>query len=150
MLISFFLLKTSKSVCPFITRDCGVVFNSTTGELQTQEFYNISFESECFLNLTNCDVGGCYSIEDMTGSFKVGYAPGISNSLFDQINISGARMRQFRSGISFIPTQATVWLNFSIKNNLTFYTLHPFQPRENITEFEISEVRYGLPVCYGV
>ena len=151
MFITCFFLKFSKSVCPLITDTaCGVSYNSSTGQISAQEYINISFESECFLNLTNCQVGGCYSIEDMTSSFRVGYAPGITNSLFHQVNISGARMRLFSSGISFIPTQTSVWLNFSIKNNISFYSLHPFQPTENITEFEISKVRYGLPVCYGI
>ena len=149
--IELLSVNETNSTCPFFAYGCSIYHNITSdGIYQSQEYYNISFESQCFLNFTGCIVGGCYSIFDTTSQFKIGYAPGISNSIFNEINISGARFRQFSSGISIVPTQTDFWLNFSIKRSQDFYSIHPFQPYENVNQYEISSLLYGFPVCYGV
>lgn len=148
-MISLFLHLSSATVsCPFVTEECNFFINTT--EMANKNAYNVSFETECSFNFTDCKSGGCYTLFDTTSKLRVGYAPGITRSLFEEVNISGADWKLFDSGIVIRPQSTNFTLSFLVKNKTSFYTLHPFEPRESVSEYEISKIKYGLPVCHGL
>ena len=134
--------------CPFVTDGCDFYVNTT--EMKEKKSFYVPFETKCTLNFTSCRTGGCYTIFDSTANMKVGYAPKLLRSLFDEVSVTGARWKLFDSGIVFKPTTTNFTFSFAVKNKTSFYTLHPFEPHESVSEYEISRIKYGLPVCYGI
>ena len=81
-IISFIIAADENTTCPFIVNECAVYVNNSQ-ELVTNQYYNVSFDDSCELNFVNCKINGCYSFIDMTSSYRVGYAPNLANSIFD-------------------------------------------------------------------
>ncbi|EAY23512.1 hypothetical protein TVAG_071760 [Trichomonas vaginalis G3] len=134
------------SSCPVSVDKC--TFVTTTNESIAEDTpIGIPFNTTCTLYLTECKTYGCYTIFDLTQFLKWGYSSDISYSFFREVKLS-AEYNLTDSGIVFRPTTENFWLNFTTKTADEFFTIHPYESKEDPSaSYNISQIVDGMPFC---
>lgn len=110
---------------------------------------SLSFDTEYTFQLTGCIVDNCYSIYDNTYRLGTYYLENLPASIVNSATLDGLDTNVWihPGTISFKPQSIAVTLVITTKTANEFYTLHPFEEDETITEYNVTGILSGLYVC---